>query len=66
MILWLLINISMACAQATRIGGRVTDSMVLVLFFQGLYIMDALYNEVSPSPDSINNLHINAPRSPQF
>jgi delta14-sterol reductase len=49
MILWLLIDISMACAQATRIGGRITDSMILVLFFQGLYIMDALYNEVGPS-----------------
>ena len=52
MILWLLIDISMACAQATRIGGRITDSMVLVLFFQGLYIMDALYNEVGRSPGS--------------
>jgi Ergosterol biosynthesis ERG4/ERG24 family len=47
MILWLLIDISMACAQATRLAGHVTDSMILVLFFQGLYIMDALYNEVS-------------------
>jgi hypothetical protein len=47
MILWLLIDISMACAQATRLGGHITDSMILVLFFQGLYIMDALYNEVS-------------------
>lgn len=46
MILWLLIDISMACEQATRLGGRITDSMGLVLFFQSLYIMDALYNEV--------------------
>ncbi|THH20554.1 hypothetical protein EW146_g838 [Bondarzewia mesenterica] len=45
MILWLLIDISMACEQATRTGGRITDSMALVLFFQGLYVMDALYNE---------------------
>ncbi|ETW82092.1 hypothetical protein HETIRDRAFT_318728 [Heterobasidion irregulare TC 32-1] len=45
MILWLLIDISMACEQATRLGGRITDSMGLVLFFQSLYIMDALYNE---------------------
>ena len=66
MILWLLIDISMACAQATRIGGRITDSMVLVLFFQGLYIMDALYNEVGPSPGSLLYLLINALRSPQF
>jgi hypothetical protein len=47
LILWLLIDISMACAQAVRLEGRITDSMVLVLFFQGLYITDALYNEVS-------------------
>lgn len=53
MILWLLIDISMACAQATRLEGRITDSMILVLFFQGLYIMDALYNEVSTSPRSL-------------
>ncbi|KAI0304409.1 ergosterol biosynthesis ERG4/ERG24 [Multifurca ochricompacta] len=45
MILWLLIDISMACTQATRLSGQITDSMVLVLFFQGLYILDALYNE---------------------
>ena len=49
MILWLLIDISMACTQATHLGGRITDSMILVLFFQGLYIMDGLYNEVGPS-----------------
>ncbi|TFY76728.1 hypothetical protein EWM64_g7286 [Hericium alpestre] len=45
MILWLLIDISFACEQATRLGGRITDSMALVLFFQSLYIVDALYNE---------------------
>ncbi|KAI0061657.1 ERG4/ERG24 ergosterol biosynthesis protein [Artomyces pyxidatus] len=45
LILWLLIDISMACEQATRLGGRITDSMGLVLFFQILYIIDALYNE---------------------
>ena len=56
MILWLLIDISMACAQAARLDGRITDSMILVLVFQGLYIMDSLYNEVGftakyfPSP----------------
>jgi len=66
MILWLLIDISMACAQATRIGGRITDSMILVLFFQGLYIMDALYNEVGTSPGSLLYLLINVLRSPQF
>ena len=36
----------MACAQAARLDGHITDSMILVLFFQGLYVMDALYNEV--------------------
>ena len=46
MILWQLILISMACEQATRLGGIVTDSMGLVIIFQSLYIADALYNEV--------------------
>lgn len=59
MILWLLIDISMACAQATRLEGRITDSMILVLFFQGLYIMDALYNEVGVSRGSLPYLPLN-------
>jgi hypothetical protein len=46
LILWVLIDISMACEQAMRLGGRVTDSMWLVLAFQGWYVADALYNEV--------------------
>ena len=46
MILWFLIDISMACEQATRRGGWPTDSMFLVLFFHGVYIIDGLYNEV--------------------
>ena len=56
MILWLLIDISMACAQAARLDGRITDSMILVLIFQGFYILDSMYNEVGftakyfPSP----------------
>ncbi|KAI0027247.1 ERG4/ERG24 ergosterol biosynthesis protein [Vararia minispora EC-137] len=45
MILWLLIDISMACEQATRLGGRITDSMALVVLFHGFYIADSLYNE---------------------
>ncbi|KAI0689711.1 ERG4/ERG24 ergosterol biosynthesis protein [Cytidiella melzeri] len=45
LILWALIDISMACEQYVRRGGSITDSMVLVLLFQGLYIGDALYNE---------------------
>ena len=50
LILWILIDISMACEQALRRGGgfaSVTDSMWLVLLFQGWYVVDGLYNEVS-------------------
>jgi delta14-sterol reductase len=46
LILWVLIDISMACEQAMRLGGRITDSMWLVLAFQTWYVSDALYNEV--------------------
>lgn len=46
LILWALIDISMACEQAARRGGYVTDSMWLVLGFQFWYIADGLYNEV--------------------
>ncbi|KDR79042.1 hypothetical protein GALMADRAFT_138002 [Galerina marginata CBS 339.88] len=47
LILWVLINISMVCEQATRRGGlaNVTDSMWLVLAFQTWYVADGLYNE---------------------
>jgi hypothetical protein len=47
LILWVLVNISMACEQAVRRGGLggVTDSMWLVLAFQTWYVADALYNE---------------------
>ena len=55
LILWLLIDLSMACAQATRLEGRITDSMILVLFFQGLYVADALYNEVRLFPIFLNH-----------
>ena len=44
--MWALIDISMACAQSVRRAGNMTDSMALVVLFQGLYIGDALYNEV--------------------
>lgn len=47
LILWVLINISMACEQAVRRGGSITDSMWLVLAFQAWYVADGLYNEVS-------------------
>ncbi|GJE91755.1 ERG4/ERG24 ergosterol biosynthesis protein [Phanerochaete sordida] len=48
LILWALIDISMACEQAVRRGGKVTDitdSMWLVILFQLLYVADGLYNE---------------------
>ncbi|KAJ6482727.1 ergosterol biosynthesis ERG4/ERG24 family-domain-containing protein [Mycena sanguinolenta] len=47
LILWVLLDISMVCEQATRRGGfsQVTDSLWLVLLFQGLYVSDSLYNE---------------------
>ena len=47
LILWTLIDISMVCEQAVRRGGfaNVTDSMWLVLAFQGWYVADGLYNE---------------------
>jgi len=41
---WLLLNISCACEQYCRLG-RVTDSMVLVLLFEGFYCFDSLWNE---------------------
>jgi len=45
LILWVLIDISMACEQAIRRGGAITDSMWLVLLFQVWYVGDGLYNE---------------------
>jgi delta14-sterol reductase len=46
LILWVLVDISMACEQWCRLGGHVTASMVLVLLFHAHYVVDALYNEV--------------------
>jgi Delta14-sterol reductase len=43
---WALINIAMALHQYQTYG-YVASSMVLVLIFQGIYVIDALYNEVS-------------------
>ncbi|KAJ7599401.1 ERG4/ERG24 ergosterol biosynthesis protein [Mycena floridula] len=48
LILWVLIDIAMACEQASRRGGRlesITDSMWLVLAFQGWYVADSIYHE---------------------
>ncbi|KAJ8507339.1 hypothetical protein ONZ45_g10269 [Pleurotus djamor] len=49
MILWALIDISMACEQTVRRGGfvKVTDSMWLVLFFHLFYIADCMYFETA-------------------
>ena len=43
---WLVMDICMAAKQYLILG-RLTNSMVLVVFAQALYILDALYNEVS-------------------
>ncbi|KAJ7785646.1 ergosterol biosynthesis ERG4/ERG24 [Mycena metata] len=47
LILWTLVNISMVCSLAVRRGGfaNVTDSLWLVVLFQGAYVADCLYNE---------------------
>ncbi|CAE6445051.1 unnamed protein product [Rhizoctonia solani] len=46
MILWFMINLSSTCKQLTSRGTWCpTDSMMLVVFFQGVYIVDTLYNE---------------------
>jgi hypothetical protein len=42
LILWLLINLSMACAQYER-HGSVSSSMVLVLLFQAYYVFDDIH-----------------------
>jgi hypothetical protein len=36
----------MACEQFIRLGNRITDSILLVLAFQGYYVFDAVLNEV--------------------
>ncbi|EUC54371.1 C-14 sterol reductase ERG24, partial [Rhizoctonia solani AG-3 Rhs1AP] len=46
LILWFMINLSSACKQLTHRGTWYpTDSMILVILFQGVYIIDAIYNE---------------------
>ncbi|KAI0086592.1 ERG4/ERG24 ergosterol biosynthesis protein [Irpex rosettiformis] len=45
LILWALIDISMACEQSVRRGGSISDSMALVVLFHILYIGDCAYNE---------------------
>lgn len=43
---WFLLNICMALKQYSNLE-RVTNSMILVVLFQGFYILDALWNEAS-------------------
>lgn len=52
MILWWVLDISCMCEQSIRLGGlhKVTASMWLVLLMHGIYIVDALYNEVRKIP----------------
>ncbi|CEH17785.1 Sterol reductase/lamin B receptor [Ceraceosorus bombacis] len=47
LILWALLDISCACKQWVKLGGRITDSMVLVVAFHGWYVIDALFNETA-------------------
>ncbi|KAK8864236.1 hypothetical protein IAR55_001482 [Kwoniella newhampshirensis] len=44
MILWAILNISCACEQYVRLG-KITDSMLLVLVFEGWYTVDCLIQE---------------------
>ena len=47
LMLWALVDISMACEQYVRRSGTISDSMWLVVLFHVWYSADALYNEVS-------------------
>jgi hypothetical protein len=49
----------MVCEQATRRGGfgQVTDSLYLITLFQGLYVADALYNEVCNAARRFSSAH---------
>ncbi|TIB02372.1 hypothetical protein E3P94_01160 [Wallemia ichthyophaga] len=44
LILWWILDISLACRQLATFG-QLTDSMILVVAFHGWYVFDALYNE---------------------
>lgn len=52
MILWWVLDLACLCEQSIRLGGlhKVTASMWLVLLMHGIYIFDALYNEVCTLP----------------
>jgi len=42
---WFFVNLSMAIYQYHKLGGRVTNSMALVNFFEAWYIIDSFWNE---------------------
>ena len=44
---WVVLNVACACEQYLR-QGRVSDSMWLVIAFEGYYAADCLYSEVRP------------------
>lgn len=48
LILWVIIDLAMIAKQYHDIG-RVTDSILLTVAFHSWYVLDAEWNEVSPS-----------------
>jgi len=54
LILWLVLNVACLCEQSVRLGGlaNVTASMWLVVGMQSIYVIDAVYNEVSEEVSS--------------
>ncbi|KAI7906769.1 ergosterol biosynthesis ERG4/ERG24 [Cokeromyces recurvatus] len=42
---WLVLNYCLAAKQWTDLGGRMTNTMFLVQFFQTWYVVDSLWNE---------------------
>ena len=61
LILWMLLDISCACEQWCRLGGRITPSMALVVAFHSIYVVDALYNEVSTFAISSSTARLSCP-----
>lgn len=49
LILWLLVDVSCACEQWCRLGGRLSASMALTVAFHAFYVVDALFMEVRRS-----------------
>ncbi|KAJ3282580.1 hypothetical protein HK104_010822 [Borealophlyctis nickersoniae] len=42
---WAVLNVCLAVKQYVLLGGRVTNSMALVVLFEAYYVVDALWNE---------------------